>query len=225
MLRYVIQKSRNLLEKYTVKPISKEYMLEFLPQNPAILDCGAHIGLDSIEFATMRPQAKVFAFEPVESIYTQLRKNTAKYKNIETFPLALSSKNEKRKMYISSGASDGSSSLLKPKEHLLVHPEVAFERQITVSCMSLDSWASKNRIKRIDLLWLDMQGAELDVLRTSKKILPTVTAIHTEVNLKPLYEDCAIYSEVEEFLLEHGFKRLAESLFSNSGNAFYVKQK
>jgi len=205
--------------------INKESLKDILPIRPKIVEAGAHIGRDTIDLAKLWPAGKIFAFEPVNEIFSQLIKNTQPYKNISCYRQALSYRNGTQEIYISSGSSNGSSSLLFPKEHLKVHPEVLFIDSEIVSTTTLDSWAEETGITVVDFLWLDLQGMELSVLKASKNIMKTVKAIYTEVNLLPLYKNAPLYPEFKAWLLEQGFCVQKEYLpWKDAGNVLFVKK-
>lgn len=206
--------------------INKNYIRQFLPINPVIIDAGAHVGGDSIEMCRFYKGSTVHAFEPVSEIYTLLKHNTRRYKRIYCHNLALSNKDGKQVMYISSGASDGSSSLLQPKDHLTDHPDVYFNQTITVVTKTLDSWAEEMGIQRVDLLWLDMQGFELEVMKASHWILPSVKAVHMEVSTRSTYEDVPLYEEVKEWMLSKGFHVEVEAIPQgwDMGNVLFVRK-
>ena len=222
---YLIQKlgwkrprSGEIIPKYILKRL--------LPQNPVIIDCGAHVGADSLELSRMFPEGTVHAFEPVPHIYNMLQHTIRKRKNIRTHQLALSSSNGTASMYISSGDSDASSSLNKPAAHLEDHAGVKFESAIEVQTVTLDDWAAAENINRVDFLWLDMQGHELEMLKASRKILPTVKAIHTEVSMKQTYEGVTTYDAYSKWLTEAGFELYKEAIPANidMGNALFVRK-
>lgn len=208
--RYLFEQLMQYKKVYNVH-INKRYIHKFLPPAPQIIDCGAHTGIDSVLLAKYKG-SQVYCFEPVPKLYNELEQRTKGFKNIRTFPIALADYTGKATMYVSEGLSDGSSSLLPPKEHLFDHPDVHFDKQIVVDCVTLDEWANKNNIEKIDLLWLDMQGYELPMLKASKSILSTVSAIHTEVSIKETYENVSQYPQLKEFLLSIGFKVEVEAI-------------
>ena len=206
--------------------INKNYIRQFLPSNPVIIDAGAHVGGDSIEMCRLYKGATVHAFEPVPGIYQFLKHNTRKFKRIHCHTIALSNQNGQQQMHVSSGASDGSSSLLAPKEHLTDHPDVFFDQTITVTTQTLDAWATTQHLDHVDLLWLDMQGFELEVLKASHTILPTVKAVHMEVSTRATYEGVPLYDEVKQWMQSQGFKVEVEAIPQgwDMGNVLFVRK-
>ena len=202
--------------------IDKTSFLKFLPTNPVIIDCGAHVGIDTIELAKIIG-SKIYAFEAVEDVYAKLLINIS---NISCFNLALNSYDGTADFFVSSGSSDGSSSLLKPKEHINDHPDVYFEKINKVACRKLDTWASENKIANVDMLWLDMQGAEQQMLAASVRILETVKVIHSEVSVKETYEGVISYKGYKKFLKDKGFSVIVEAIPKgyDMGNVLFVRK-
>ncbi|MBC7850512.1 MAG: FkbM family methyltransferase [Chitinophagaceae bacterium] len=205
--------------------IPKNKLRKFMPTNAVIIDAGAHIGADSVELARMFPSAKIHCFEPVPAIYSFLTHNTRKCDNIKCYDIALSSETGTTNMYVSAGGSDASSSLQKPADHLADHSDVTFEKEIVVTTKTLDDWATDNNISKVDFLWLDMQGHELEVLKSSTKILPTVKAIHSEVSLKKTYENAPLYKDYKAWLESKGFRVEIEAIPAGAdmGNVLFVR--
>ena len=61
------------------------------------------------------------------------------------------------------------------------------------------------KLDKIDLLWVDTQGAELLVFQDASKILESTKYIYTEVSKIPLYAGAVPYSALCEFLFRLGF--------------------
>jgi FkbM family methyltransferase len=214
-------KSRFLPDK--LGRISDRKVLSRLPEYPIIIDAGAHIGIDSIKFAKARPGATIYSLEPVEKIFEQLIKNTAKYPQITPLKIGLSDKSGKAVINVSNGTSDASSSILKPKGHLQDHPTVKFDTEETIEVLSLDSFFEMWDLKRVDLLWMDLQGFEPFVLRASINALSRVKMIHTEVSFTETYEGVELFPSLNSFMTNVGFKLVEVNKdFADMGNALYL---
>lgn len=204
----------------------KDLIVLFLPENAVVLEAGAHVGSDTIEMAVLWPKATIYAFEPVPEIFNDLVQNTAYFPNVHRYPVALSDKSGRATFYVSSGDSDQAGSLLKPNDHLKYHPGVLFTKTIEVDCVNLDEWAQKNNVDHIDFMWLDMQGAELMVLKAAPKILRTVKMIVTEVNFYETYAGCPLYPEVKKWFESQGFIVATEvsSIYVDFGDVLFVRK-
>jgi FkbM family methyltransferase len=213
------------IPKKKEEKISKSILKRYLSNDPVVIDCGAHDGSDSVELIRILG-GTVHAFEPVKEIFKRLQINTKPYNKISCYNIALSNKTGKQLFYISGGASDGSSSLLEPLSHLVDHPDTVFDRNIEVETVRLDDWAKLNNIPKVDMLWLDMQGFELQMLQASVNILNTVSVIHTEVSTKETYKDVVVYDAFKCFLEEKGFSVVLEAIPPgwDMGNVLFVKK-
>ena len=213
---------------YTFKPkgiVPKKEIYRYLPKSPVIVEAGAHTGSDTLEMAKLWQNATIYAFEPVPHLFQLLAKNTEGVSNIHIYPLALGETTSLVDIHISSGRSDASSSLLVPKRHLDIHDDVLFEEKIKVQATTLDDWAMYHQIRQIDMLWLDLQGFELQVLKKSLSILRGVKVIYTEVNLMENYENGALYDELKQWLSIQGFAVVREELaWADGGNVLFVNK-
>ena len=210
--------------KTTEENIPLLYIALFLPPAPVAVDAGAHNGSETVQMSLLWPQGTIHAFEPVPAVFRQLEANTNHCPNIRRYLVALAGVNAAMAMHVSSGGTDASSSLLVPKEHLAINPHIVFDEKITVSALTLDTWAEQNDCAGIDLLWLDMQGAELAALQAAPRVLATVRAIYLEAATVELYAGNPFYPEVRAWLETQGFTVEVEALADGSGgNAFFVR--
>lgn len=65
-----------LIKTYEELFVDEIYRFQAKHENPIIIDCGANIGLSSIYFKTIYPNAVLHAFEPDASLFQLLQKNT-----------------------------------------------------------------------------------------------------------------------------------------------------
>ena len=60
-------------------------------------------------------------------------------------------------------------------------------------------------IPDIDYLKLDVQGAELDIIRGAPRLLSGATVVHTEVEFVPMYTDQPLFGDVDVAMRKLGF--------------------
>lgn len=130
----------------------------FLKENATILDIGANIGSHSIYWAIERNATKVYSFEPLPSTFEILKKNIELNKledKIIPYNFGLSDKKSKAMLQTYDHTNIGSASFIKDKNGI-------FELK------TLDSLKIKDKI---DLIKIDVEGAEVEVLQGAKKTI------------------------------------------------------
>ena len=82
-------------------------------------------------------------------------------------------------------------------------------KSIIVPSFPLDTIMFKeNKIMEIDILKLDVQGAELDVLNGAKETIKKTKMIVVEQSVRSPYEGGSMYYEVDNYLRNEGFELL-----------------
>ena len=164
-----------------------------------------------------------FMFEPQKKLYDIIKLQTLPTETV--YNVALGCDRGKMELNIShrlGGIENGdraSSSLLKPKVHLIEHPEVTFTHTETVEVCVLDDYNLQANFMNIDV-----QGYELNVLKGSEKTLSNVDALVVEVNRDEVYEGCCQIDDIDNFLKQRGFHRKAVVWQSKSwGDALYAR--
>ena len=72
---------------------------------------------------------------------------------------------------------------------------------------------------------IDIQGTELYALKGAGDIINNVDALYLEVNTEHLYKDCPLLDEIDAFLNEKGFNRVATHMTDcHWGDALYIKK-
>lgn len=204
--------------------IPKEKIKQYLPKNPVVLEAGAHTGKDTVEMANLWREGKIYAFEPVPELYEKLVKRTKPFKNITCYQMALGTNVGKQEMFFSSGASDGSSSLLKPKDNIRFYPDIHFDNGEVVEVTTIDQWAKENQIDRLDFMWLDLQGMELKVLEHGTSVFGGVKAIYSEVSESEGYEGQTKYNMLRAWLKMKGFRVMISAETNGEGNVLFVRE-
>jgi len=120
-----------------------------------------------------------------------------------------------------------SSSLLEFGSHEKNHPHVHVVRKETLKTIRLDTLIENNNIpiEKLNFINLDIQGVELRALKSMEKYLPHVKYIYTEVNTEQVYKGCDEITDVDQYLNNFGFKRVAQHIYKEYGwgDAFYIK--
>jgi len=192
----------------------RDWILRNLSSNSIIVEAGTADGNDTLFFSNYFKDGKIYGFEPEPTYYNKSLEKVGGRSNVEMMNMALSDRSGTAKFYVSdcSGEICVSSSLLKPKEHLRVHTSISFSNQIDVKTVNLYEWFQAKGLNHIDLLWLDMQGAEPMVLRNAPITLSKTRYLYTEVSLIDTYENVEKYESFKVFLNENGFDVMGEEL-------------
>jgi FkbM family methyltransferase len=219
-------------------PIETELRLLYPATAPlTILDVGACEGEDSIRYQLRFPQATVHAFEPLPANVQRAREHFAAYglRSIRLEQVALADKEGEATMHVLTGRAPGdegeawqhaSSSLLAPSAALgREYPWLSFGETLTVPVTTLARYAAIHAITDIDLLHLDVQGAELKVLGGAGSLLERVKVVWLEAEAVALYEGQPLCDAVEEFMEGRGFVKVADTVGSVAGDQLYIQPK
>ena len=206
--------------------VNKEYDFVTKYQPKVIIDAGANIGLASIYFANKYPIAKIIAIEPEKNNYQMLEKNVEKYKNIIPLQSALWHKNESIRLvdtglgtdsFITQKNDEINSSFQGVLSHL-VNKNKYSSVYYHVPGMSMDKILKDYGLQEVDILKIDIEGAEQHVFDNSAD-----TWIH-KIN--------SIVIEVDKdypFMTESIFKlfernKLSFKTYINGENLVFVKK-
>lgn len=210
----------------TAGTIGKQSLLKLLNSNPTIIEIGTHIGTDTHEFAHLFPDARIIGFEPHTELFCLASQYVSEFKNVSLVPAALGDESGFAVFHQSSGESDGSGSLLKAADWTTMYPKIYFREsdQIIVPVSTLDNYLEKTSISDIDLIWIDVQGAELKVFLGAVRALEKTRFVYCEVAGNPEYEEAATYSQIKAFLSDYGMRPIKEFLpaaWHGGGNVLF----
>lgn len=193
-----------------------------LPKNPVVVDVGANAGYFNMMLLSKRPDAKVYAYEPIEANYTLFRKNI--------------DQNDKLGEHIQlhHRAVTG-----QPVDHIVLYKEedgdnsvtasvyADFEKEnrksVTVPAVSFAQIMEMNKLDRVDFLKLDCEGSEYPILYDSPENLwSKVKALFIEVH--PMDNDKRNYNYLRGFLEKHGYVVKSVELANNGCHALYAER-
>lgn len=168
------------------------------------IDVGANSGQFSLLIRGMRPECRIFAFEPLARPAAKFREVHDAAPNVEFFNMALGAAPEQKAIQVT--LKDDSSSFLDPADVRQFGPNAEKVGEETVRIERLDSVLSPEQLSGKVLLKLDVQGFEDKVLEGARAILPYVEWVYTEASFTPLYAGQPLFDDLHTLLLDHGFE-------------------
>jgi FkbM family methyltransferase len=142
-----------------------------LKNDSTIVDLGANEGFYVLKAKERAPKSKIIAVEPNPIAFKVLKGNIRfnKLKNVVIVNKAVTSRNGKINFEIVKGRTEvGAVKVYKKfrKKGRL--------KKISVDSITLENLCRKYKIDKIDLLKIDVEGNEVDILKSSEAILPNV---------------------------------------------------
>jgi FkbM family methyltransferase len=178
-----------------------------------IFELGARDCTETLVFRKNFPDANIYTFECNPETLPICRKKVAPYPKIHLIEKAVSDTNghtsffqidnEKTKT-VFDGGNPGASSLFRANDEYELEKYV--QKEIRVETISLDTFLGQNSLKEIDLLWMDIQGAELKALQGLGKRISAVKLIHFETEFFPIYVGQPLFTDMRKFLNKNGFR-------------------
>ena len=192
-----------------------------------IIHVGAYDGKDIKLYQTLNI-SKIFFIEANPTVFERLKANTTRSSvDVTVVNYAISNQNGKVTLYVNSMVQ--SSSILPLKHYRDIYPNIKETHQLIVESKTLDNLLEELELSPTDfnILNLDIQGAELLALQGATNLLKYIDVVYTKVNYEELYEGCALAEEIDEFLGQTGFGRvaIAKPFHPSWGNAFYVRKQ
>jgi FkbM family methyltransferase len=135
--------------------IQEDYRVA-LPHRPDyIVDAGANYGLASLYFACLYPDAVIHAFEPSSKNFRYLEINTRPFKNIHIHQMGLYSRSGTERLYLHPSSGGNS----------MINAAGGFE---DIRTTTLDEFFVAQGIPYVDVLKIDVEGAEEEILTTAR---------------------------------------------------------
>jgi FkbM family methyltransferase len=189
-----------------------------------IIHIGAHLMEEREDYISQGLNNTIW-IEANPKVYSNIEFVNNEPNNERVFNYAIS--DEDNKLYEFNITNNGqSSSILKLDKHKIHHPQIHVSDVINVNSKRMETLLLENNINidNYDFLNIDIQGAELLALKGFGNLLNNIKYIYTEINTNTLYKDCALVSEIDEYLSKYGFKRVETSMTEFEwGDALYIK--
>jgi FkbM family methyltransferase len=191
-----------------------------------IVIVGAHEAHEINRLLKVYRRASFLCFEPNPATFKRLAEKFAGFPQVRASDKALGKRPGTARFFEMTMAGNGS--LLEPDveewlrfTQLNKSDVVSFE--VTVSTLDKETAG----LDKIDLLWMDVQGAEGDVLAGGVEALARTKAVFLEVALvRSAYKGTLLFPGLSDLLRRHGFLCVGLGLdaWSGTGNALFVRQ-
>lgn len=182
----------------------KKYALtwqSFIAKDAIIVDIGANIGYYTLMAAKAASEGKIYAFEPSSKTFHLLARNLLfnQLTNAVAIPMAISEEGGTKNLYVSKQENSGLTGLMKTDKY-----DESIEE---ITATTLDEWYEKEGLKKIDLIKIDIEGADFLALKGMSKILQTCQPVlFVEISKPLLYRYKNTTEEVYDYLLNFGYK-------------------
>jgi FkbM family methyltransferase len=226
--------------------IPLDYLVKKYNMHPkGVLHVGASTGQEAKDYQNAGIQY-TFWVEPIKEIYDQLERHVRKFdfKSNYYCNALISDVNDDVVDFNIANNEGQSSSMFEFGTHTKMHPTVKFVKTIKLKTARIETifdglvnQRTKNIIdgegeqdpfnpENFDFLNIDVQGAELKVLKSMGTYLENFKWAYIEVNKDFLYQDCPLVEEIDEYLKPFLFERMETKWTDWSwGDAFFLNTK
>lgn len=203
-----------------------------LARPKSLLQIGANSGQEVTTFRMSGIDYAVLV-EPLDAPFEQLCRNcedVAGYLPLKA--LAVARDGSVVSMHVASNFGQ-SSSILKPSNHLKLFPSVGFSQELmTITGYTADSIYRYARSARpslpewVDMLFLDVQGAELEVFKGAGQLLGNARYIFTEIGYGGGYEGDVSVETLIQYLAAFSYRLVALEIDPRHGygDALFAKR-
>ena len=194
-----------------------------------IFELGSRDLIDAIKLLNYYNNCKVYAFECNPDCLIECSKQFNKLddnckQNICLIDKAVSLVDDDVIFYpfdLSKYNNMGSSSMLKIDFSLRNKDDLDYNREnpqkeIKVNGIRLDTFMNIKQINNIDLLCIDLQGYELNAIKSLGGQIKKVKYIITECSIVNTYTNGATFEELNEYLTNYNFKYVSSNIFGEN---------
>src|SRR5437667_4456075 len=167
------RRAKGRIDSYVRKATKDDFQdLVFITQHSSpeiIFDCGANVGFVTHLFLSLFPKAHVYSFEPNPAVSEKLLASYQDDQRVSVFQQAITRKGAK--LSFRQNSNTGVSSFFEPAGYNKSHWAKKEGKTIEVSAVSLDEFCEEHTLNHIDILKLDLEGAEYDAVSGAEGLL------------------------------------------------------
>jgi FkbM family methyltransferase len=169
-----------------------------------IFDVGANKGQFSLAANHCIPNAAIYAFEPLETPSVKFNKLFSGNSAVNFFQIGISTSSMEQNIQVSNKL-DSSSMLPITTKQSEIFPGTQLSHTEKISTEPLAKFMPESAKDNSCLLKVDVQGFELEVLKSSESILRKIKTIYVECSFVELYRNQPLAEEVITWLQDKGF--------------------
>lgn len=178
------------------------HIRSYLTPGTVCIDVGAQMGYLSLAMATSaQRQTVVHAFEPEDQNAARFLENMAlnSITNVQLHREAVSNVEGTLQLFLSKTANAGTHSTL-------YNERTVTEESIQIPAITLDAFVRKHGLQRLDLIKVDVEGAEFEVLQGADHVLRTLRPRVILELCDTLQIERGLSSrQIKEFMVERGY--------------------
>lgn len=148
-----------------------------------ILDIGANIGLGSFFMKSLYPTARIIGFEPSVAEGGVLARNYADWSDCELLPVAVGDQDGVNMRFATHPDKTGG-------QHLAGAEDDEGWNYVNVTMRRIDALVDEGRVPLPDLVKIDVEGAEVAVLKGFGRFIDAPAAYIMETHSTGLHEEC-----------------------------------
>ncbi len=175
-----------------------------------IVELGSRDALDAIWLSYIF-DAEAYAWECHPDLWLKMKENISHFDRVHMVDKAVWSEDTTLDFFPVTNGNVGASSCFEADNEVEGAPHLE-QTKITVEAIRLDDWANKNNISNIDLLVMDLQGAEVEALKGAGDLLNNVKYIITEGCVQPFYQGAPHIDDITEVLENYGFSLVDDNM-------------
>ncbi len=170
-----------------------------------IIHVGANNGVEADSYHASKADTCVYV-EPIPEVFKNLEKNVSRFPRHYAVQALCTERDGETVTFNVSSNGGASSSVLPLGDHATLFPDITYVNSIQMTTCRLDTLVERFPKVIFNLLVIDVQGAELMVLKGATELLKDLDAVFLEVNDAPLYEGCCTLDDLIDFFKPLGFR-------------------
>lgn len=193
----------------------------YIRKSRGILHIGGHLGQEAARYAEQKCQ--VIWIEALPDLFEQLEKNIAQYPNQSAICALLSEENDKPVEFHLASNGLASSSIFRFGNELGFE-NLSMESSVQLVSSRLDHIFTKSDLENYHHWVIDVQGAELLVLKGAGQLLENCNSLRIEVSTRNVYENGVNWIELRNYLEVQGLAPLWEPRKKSHEDIIFVRE-